>query len=304
MRIVVHGQQAFGKAVLEKLLARGDNVVAVFCAPEKEGRPRDPLAELAEEKGLPLQQPKSWKTQEAYDLMAGFEPDICMMAYVTLFVPQDVLDAPTHGTFQYHPSLLPLHRGPSSINWPIIQGATKTGLTIFWPNEGLDEGPILLQKEVEIGPDDTLGSIYFNQLFPMGVDAMIEALDQVRSGGAGRTPQDHSKATYESWCRKADAKIDWAQATDTVYNLIRGCDPQPGAWTSCGDTELQIYDSRRGEGSGAPGTVLETSPDGMLVATQDGAILVKRVRPQGGAKSAAADWAADGGLKVGDTLGG
>jgi methionyl-tRNA formyltransferase len=302
MRVVVHGQQAFGKAVLERLLERGENVVAVFCAPDKEGRARDVLAEFAAEKGLPLHQPASWKTEEAHDLMAQYRPDVCLMAYVTLFVPQNVVDLPTRGTFQYHPSLLPRHRGPSSINWPIIQGETKTGLTIFWPDEGLDEGPILLQKEVEIGPDDTLGSLYFNKLFPMGVDAMMEALDLVREGKAPSIPQDDSKATYESWCRKADVAIDWSKPTDAVYNLIRGADPQPGAWTRLGETEVQIYDSRKGRGSGPAGTVLATGAEGVTIATGDGAILVKRVRAAGG-KVAAAEWADTAGLKAGDRLG-
>ena len=138
MRLVIHGQQAFGKAVLEKLVERGDDVVGVFCAPDKEGRPVDPLKEFALEKGLAVHQPTSWKTEDAHGLMKSFEADLCVMAYVTLFVSQEVIDEPTHGTIQYHPSLLPLHRGPSSINWPIIQGATKTGLSIFWPDAGLD----------------------------------------------------------------------------------------------------------------------------------------------------------------------
>ena len=255
MRIVVHGQQAFGKAVLEKLLERGENVVGVFCAPDKEGRPTDPLKEFALEKGLPLHQPSSWKTPEAEELMRSFEPDLCVMAYVTLFVPQNVVDLPTKGTIQYHPSLLPLHRGPSSINWPIIMGRKQTGLTIFWPDEGLDEGPVLLQKTVDIGPDDTLGTLYFNHLFPMGVDAMCEGVDLVREGKAPSVPQDHSKATYESWCRKADAEIDWSKPVDEVYNLIRGTNPQPGAWTTCNGNELKVFDSSKVEGSGEPGTV-------------------------------------------------
>ena len=199
MRLVIHGQQAFGKAVLEKLVDQGnDDVVGVFCAPDKEGRPADPLKEFALEVGFTVHQPTSWKSDDALELMNSFKPDLCVMAYVTLFVSQDVIDAPTHGTIQYHPSLLPLHRGPSSINWPIIQGATKTGLSIFWPDAGLDEGPILIQKEVDIGPDDTLGSIYFNHLFPMGVDALIEGVDLVSIGNPPKLPQNHDNATYES----------------------------------------------------------------------------------------------------------
>ena len=305
MRIVVHGQQAFGKAVLERLLDRGENVVAVFCAPDKEGRPRDALAEFAEAKGLPLHQPTSWKTKEAEDLMRSFEPDVCMMAYVTLFVPEAVRDAPKHGTFQYHPSLLPRHRGPSSINWPIIQGEKRTGLTIFWPDDGLDEGPILLQKEVEIGPDDTLGSLYFERLFPMGVDAMLEALDLVREGKAPRVEQDDAEATYESWCKKADARIDWAKPASELHDLIRGCDPQPGAWTTHDGEEVQVYDAQVLPGGGkAPGTVVDVNEGGVVIATGDGDILVGRARPKGGKKAAAGEWAAGAKLTKDVKLGG
>ena len=302
MRLVVHGQQAFGKAVLERLLERGEDVVGVFCAPDREGRPTDPLKELALEKGMVVHQPASWKTDEALELMRSFEPDLCVMAYVTLFVPQPALDAPKLGTIQYHPSLLPRHRGPSSINWPIIQGERTTGLTIFWPDEGLDEGPILLQKEVEIGPDDTLGSLYFNHLFPMGVDAMVEAIDLVRDGKAPRIEQD-SQATYESWCRKADARIDWGRPAAEVHNLIRGTDPQPGAWTVIGGNEVQVYDSAVGRQSGQPGSVLSVEDDGVEVATSDGSIVVKRLRPKGGKKMGAGEHAREIGLSTGTRLG-
>jgi methionyl-tRNA formyltransferase len=303
MRIVIHGQQAFGKTVLERLLERGENVVGVFCAPDRDGRPDDPLKALALEKGLPVYQPASWKTPEAEALMRAFDADLCVMAYVTLFVPQPVIDAPAKGTIQYHPSLLPKHRGPSSINWPIIQGKTRTGLTIFWPDEGLDEGPILLQKEVDIGPDDTLGTLYFNHLFPLGVDAMIEAVDLVRDGQAPRIPQDHSQATYESWCRKSDARIDWNKPAGDVYNLIRGTNPQPGAWTLVGGNELKVYDSSLAEGTGEPGRVVEVTPESFTVAAATGAIRITRVRPHDDKKISAGDYAARAGLSVGTTLG-
>jgi Formyltetrahydrofolate synthetase len=300
MRIVVHGQQAFGKAVLEKLLERGENVVAVFCAPDKEGKPRDPLAAFAEEKGLPVHQPKSWKTPEALELMRSYEPDLCVMAYVTLFVPQAVLDVPKLGTIQYHPSLLPLHRGPSSINWPIAMGKTRTGLTIFWPDEGLDEGPILLQKEVEIGPDETLGDVYFKKLFPLGVEAMMEAVDLVRAGKAPKIPQDHSKATYESWFKKELAEIDWSKPVSEVYNLIRASNPAPGAWSTIKGTKLDIFDSAKLDGSGGPGEIVAITGEGIQVAAKGGRILIKRVRAPGGQKIPATEYAVSAGLKVGD----
>ena len=303
MKLVIHGQQAFGKSVLEKLLERGDDVVGVFCAPDNEGRPVDPLKALALETGLTVHQPTSWKTDEALGLMTSFEPDLCVMAFVTLFVSQAVIDAPTHGTIQYHPSLLPLHRGPSSINWPIIQGSTKTGLSIFWPDEGLDEGPILIQKEIGIGPDDTLGSIYFNHLFPMGVDALLEGVDLVRAGNPPRIEQNPDNATYESWCTKADVEVDWSRSVGDIYNLIRGANPQPGAWTTFDGNELKIFDSGIVDASGAPGEVVGVSDDGIVVAADGGGILIKRVRPHDGGKIPASEYIAASGIAAGARLG-
>src|SRR5947209_6558729 len=167
MRIAIIGQQDFGKAVLNAFLERGDEVAAVFCAPEKPGARPDALRLGAEEKGVKVYQFPSYTSAEAQDALRALKVDIGIMAYVLLFAPQEFVNIPKHGTIQFHPSLLPLHRGPSSINWPIIQGDTETGLSIFRPTDGLDEGAIVLQKKTPIGPDDTLGSVYFDRLFPM-----------------------------------------------------------------------------------------------------------------------------------------
>ena len=300
MRIVVHGQDAFGKAVLEKLLQRKENVVAVCCAPDKAGKPEDPMKVFARENGLAVHQPKSWKAPEALELMKSFNADVCMMAYVLLFIPQPVLDAPTLGTFQYHPSLLPAHRGPSSINWPIAQGKTRTGLTIFWPDEGLDEGPVLLQKSVEIGADETLGDVYFKKLFPLGVDAMLESLDLVKAGAAPKIKQDLTKGSYESWFKKDLAELDWSKPVADVYNTIRAANPAPGAWSVIKGVKLDVYDAAKTNANGAPGTITAITPDGMTIAGNGGAILVKRVKAPEGKKIAAAEYATGAGLKVGD----
>lgn len=304
MRILIHGQQAFGKAVLERLLAGPDEVVGVFCAPDREGRPVDPLKEAALERGLPVHQPGSWKDDALLDLVQSFRSDLCVMAYVTLLVPRRVLDAPRFGTIQYHPSLLPLHRGPSSINWARIHGDHETGLTIFWPDEGLDEGPILLQKEVEVAPDDTVGSLYFDKLFPMGVEAVAEAVELVRAGAAPRIEQDESRATYEGWCREADAEVDWSKSAPEVHRLICGTDPQPGAWTVFGGNRLKLYGSRMGAGEGAPGEVLAVSDDGLAVAAGSASVTVRRVRAHDSrSKVAAGEYAAAVGLRPGQRLG-
>jgi methionyl-tRNA formyltransferase len=303
MRVVLHGQQAFGKAVLERLLERGEDVVAVCCAPTKEGKPEDPLAELAREKGLPLHQPASWKTPEALELMQSFNADICLMAYVLLFVPEAVRDAPTYGTFQYHPSLCPEHRGPSSINWPIAMGKTHTGLTIFWPDDGLDEGPIMLQKTCPIGPDETLGDVYFNKLFPMGVDAMMEGLDMVKAGVIIKHDQRLDDGSYEGWFNKDAAALDWAKPVADTYNTIRAANPAPGAWTLLNGAEVKIYDAARVDGDGTPGEVVDISDDGVTVQGNGGRIVLKRVRPDGSGKIAASEWAQSCGLTIGTKLG-
>lgn len=304
MRIVLHGQQAFGKAVLEKLIERDENVVAVCCAPTKEGKPEDPLAEFAREQGIAVHQPASWKTPEALDLMKSFNADVCMMAYVLLFIPEEVRDAPKYGTFQYHPSLCPMHRGPSSINWPISIGSTRTGLTIFWPDDGLDEGPIMLQKTCEIGPDETIGDVYFNKLSPMGVDAMIEGLDLVKAGIIIKHDQRLEDGSYEGWFKKDLVEIDWSKPIAEVYNLIRAANPAPGAWTTYQGATVQVYDSQKLDGDGTPGTVVDVSNDGVTVQAAGGRILMKRVRPEGDGKKPAAEWAAEVGLATGVTFGG
>jgi methionyl-tRNA formyltransferase len=228
------------------------------------------------------------------------------MAYVTLFVPEDMLNLPTHGTIQYHPSLLPRHRGPSSINWPIIWGETKTGLTIFWPDNGLDTGPILLQKEVEILDTDTLGSLYFDRLYPLGVTALLEAVDLVRAGKAPKIVQDETQATYEGWCKAENVQIDWHKPLQEVWNLIRAADPQPGAWTTCDGAIVQIYDAKKhvGTTTGQPGEVTAVSEASFTVAAAGGQIEVLRVRPAGGQKISAAAFASSVGLRPGAQLGG
>ncbi|MEO0622463.1 MAG: methionyl-tRNA formyltransferase [Pseudomonadota bacterium] len=304
MRLIVMGSQAFGKAALEKILEAGtDEVVAVYVAPDKEGRPLDPLKEAALAAGIPVYQPAEFKSPEVVAELASHEADLMVMAYVIIFVPEAARDTPKMGSICFHPSLLPLHRGPSSINWPIIWGSTKSGLSWFYPTDGLDEGDILLQWECDIGPDETLGDVYFKKIFPAGVDSVLEVCDLFRAGSPPRTAQDESRATYESWCRKKDAEIDWGKPAAEVYNLIRGCNPQPGAWTTIGGSEVQLYDARPAEGTGTPGEVVSVTEDGVTVQAEGGRILLKRVRPAGSGKIPATDWAQEAALKAGTKLG-
>ena len=304
MRLIVMGQQAFGKDVLAELLDTGtDEIVAVYCEPDKEGSPVDPIKEFAVEKGLPVEQPANFDDQATLDKLASFNADLMVMAFVNVFVPEAARDTPTHGSICFHPSLLPLHRGPSAVNWPIILGSTKSGYSWFYPSDGLDEGDSLLQWECEIGPDDTVIDLYFKKIYPHAVDSVLTVVDLYRKGNPPRIVPDESEATYERRCNKNHARVDWHKPVAHVYNLIRGTNPAPGAWTTFNGDELGIFDSTRVPGDGISGRVREITDEGVSVQAVGGRVLVKRVRPADGAKMPASEWAASVGLKAGDTFG-
>jgi methionyl-tRNA formyltransferase len=308
MRLAIIGQQAFGKSVLEAFVARGTIVAGVFCAPEQPGAKPDPLRAAAEERGIQVFQLPSLKDERAARALAELEVDLGVMAFVIQHAPQSFVGTPKHGTIQYHPSLLPRYRGPSSINWPIIKGDTQTGLTIFRPTDGLDEGPVILQKTVPIGPDDTLGTVYFERLFPLGVEALLEATDLVVGGRHREIEQREEQATYEGWCRDPQARINWQAHVDQIYDLIRGCNPSPGAWTLVQGRKLRIYDVVRhrtrtfGTVPGKPGVVSRIDAGSVEVAAQGGRLELRTVRLEAGAKVAAGTLAAQLGLAVGAPL--
>jgi methionyl-tRNA formyltransferase len=297
MRIAFIGQQDFGKAALEAFLARGDEVVGVFCKPEKPGEKPDALVAAAREKGLQVFQFASLKGEEADAAMKSLNADIGVMAYVLQFAPQSLVNIPKHGTIQYHPSLLPQYRGPSSINWPIARGDTQTGLTIFRPTDGLDEGPVILQKTCPIGPDATLGEVYFNSLFPLGVQALLEAADLVVAGQHQEVVQDESQASYEGWMKEAESRINWHNHVDQVYNLIRACNPAPGAWGEIGGHTVSVFDCRKhvarkfADVKGKPGEVARVTAESVFVNAQGGMIEILKLKPQGGKKMSAAEFA-------------
>jgi methionyl-tRNA formyltransferase len=291
MRVVIVGQQAFGKAVMEKFLERGDEIAGVFAAPEKPGARPDPLVTAAEERKLKVFRFAKYSEPEAQDALKALDADLGVMAYVLLFAPPAFCAIPKRGMIQFHPSLLPLHRGPASIPWAIIRGRSETGLSIFRPTPGLDEGPVILQKRVPIGPDDTAGSLYFDKIFPLGVDALLQAADLVGAGRATEWTQDEGQATYEGWVREAEARINWAHHVDFVYDLIRGCNPAPGAWTNFGDKKLYLFDTKKiiaptfGAVRGKKiGEVVSAGPDGIRIHAQGGFVEVSRVRLDDGPK--------------------
>ena len=276
----------------------------MFCAPDKPGAKPDALRQDALARGLGVFSFPSLRSPEAEAAMRSLQADIGVMAYVLQFAPQSFVNIPKHGTIQYHPSLLPRHRGPSSISWPVALGSRETGITVFRPTDGLDEGPIVLQKTCTIAPDETLGELYFNKLFPMGVQALLEATDMVLAGRHEERTQDERKATYEGWMHDEEAEIHWPGHVDTIYNLIRACNPAPGAWMMLDGTRVRVYDCRkhvvgryvsRGH---RPGDVAGVTEHSIVIWAQGGLIEILKLRPEGGGKIGAGEFARQRGMPI------
>jgi len=301
VRILLVGQAAFAEEVLRGLVAAGDVIAAVVCPPDAGPKP-DPLKTSALERGIPVHQFRSLKTPEARTAFERADADLGLLAYVTQIVPEPLLHIPRQASLCFHPSLLPRYRGGSAIPWQLIRGETRTGVTVFWPDAGIDTGPILLQRDEAVGPDDTAGTLYYKKLYPLGVRTCVDAVGLVREGRAPRVPQDEALATYDPLLTDAHAAIHWTRPVATVHDLIRGCDPQPGAHTSFAGTRLRLYDPHRVDGAGAPGTVLAVDAAGITIAAQGGAVRCARAR-DGGAKAAAADVARALGIAAGARLG-
>ncbi len=303
MRIVIIGQATFGEKVLQTLIEKGEEVVGVYTPPDILGKV-NPLKELSVRLSIPTFQPKRMRAPDVYAEYIEHKPDLNVMAYVTDILPETILNYPRLGTIQYHPSLLPKHRGGSAINWAIINGEAKTGITIFWPDGGIDTGPILLQKEVEISPDDTVGSLYFSKLFPLGIEALVESIELIKRGMAPRIPQDETQATYEGLCSGKDAVISWLQPITKIYNLIRGTNPQPGAITRFQGKSFKVFDSELLSGgvNGLHGEIISITERGFAVAAVDGAILIRRVQVRGSPKIGASEFAEQMRLRVGGRL--
>lgn len=304
-KIVLTGQAVFGEQVLNALVDRGESIVGVFCPLDREGKPVDPIKQAAQKHGIPVFQFKRMRDAEAIETIERLHADLGVMAFVTDIVPDAFIAAPRLRTIQYHPSLLPKHRGPSSINWPIIQGDKKTGLSIFWIDEGLDTGPILLQKEVEITPDDTMGTMYFDKLFNLGVEAMLESVTLVKNGTAPKIKQDESQMTYESWCLAENVVIDWDAPIERVYDMVRGSDPSPGANSTFNGETIKFFKTsiEAASSDAQPGEIVTVDDEGFSITARDGALKVRRVQPDGSKKIAASEWVESVGLKVGDRFG-
>lgn len=305
LRIALFGQAAFGRDVLQRLTAAGHEIVAVY-APPPGARP-DPLAEAAEAAGIRLLRPRRLRRAggaipERVAEHAALGVDLNVLAFVTIILPPEIVDAPRHGSLCFHPSLLPRFRGGHALAWQIIQGEKESGVTVFRPDAGVDTGPIVVQRGgVAVGPRDTAASLYFDKLYPLGVEAVCDAVDLVDRGEAEYRPQDESRATFQGLVGDAEARVDWTRPADEIDRLVRGCDPQPGAHARRGAESVRLFDAwllPEPADAAEPGTVVSLDGGPAQIAARGGRLRVGRVRLGEGPKRPAAE----AGLRVGDRL--
>lgn len=303
MRILFIGQAPFGAESLETLVSQGENIVGVVTIPDvPQQKYVNPVKAFAEKHGIPLYQSTYLKTNEAISWVKKLNPDLLVLAFVTSFVPKEMIDCAPLGGINYHPSLLPQYRGGSAINWAVINGEKETGVTIHFINEGVDTGPILVQEKVAIDPDDTVKSIYFNKLYPLGIKMIGEAVTTIKNGLANPVIQDESRASFQPVITPEDARIDWQRSVSELYNLIRGTNPAPGALTSIKGESCKLFDASSSKGSGTAGSVVSIDNDSVAIAVHDGILNVKVFQPAGGKKISAAEFVEKFNLHVGDTF--
>uniref|UniRef100_A0A8C7YU70 10-formyltetrahydrofolate dehydrogenase n=1 Tax=Oryzias sinensis TaxID=183150 RepID=A0A8C7YU70_9TELE len=296
LKLAIIGQSLFGQEVYSSLRKQGHKVVGVFTVPDKDGK-ADPLAVAAEKDGTPLFKFPRWRNKgqplpEVVDAYKSVGAELNVMPFCSQFIPMNVIDHPKHGSIIYHPSILPLHRGASAINWTLIHGDEKAGFTVFWADDGLDTGPILLQRECAVEPDDTVDTLYNRFLFPEGIKAMVESVQLIADGKAPRIPQPEEGASYEGIQRKSNARVDLAQPAKAIHNWIRGHDKVPGAWALIGGQSVTFYGSSMLTGSVPAGQPLEIegasqpgiiSKNGLVLFGNDGkALLVKNLQFEDG----------------------
>ena len=307
-----------------RLADAGHEIVAVHVPPDGAGRV-DPLAEAAQERDWALFRYKGYRRKgsaipERVEEYLALGADLNVLPFTTVILPPEIIDAPRYRSVCFHPSVLPAFRGGSALAWQIIEGAEESGISVFQPDEGVDTGPLYLQRTgVPISATDTMASLYFDKLYPMGVEAMVETVAAIDAGTARLTPQSEMGASFQGLVDDAAAALDFSSDVEALDRRIRGCDPQPGAWArlaggTTGDSshedgsregeeaaeKIRLYGSSidsRSETGEAPGRILAVDESGLRLAVRGGVLRIQKVRRAAG-KTAAQE----SGLEVGDRL--
>ena len=298
------GTPDIAAANLEALIKAGHEICGVFTREDKPvGRKHvltaPPVKQLALEHDLTVYQPKTLREPEIQKQIEELAPELIVVVAYGRILPPEVLAIPPKGCINLHVSLLPKYRGAAPVQWSVINGDTETGVTIMYINEGLDTGDIINVAPVTIGPEETSGEL-FERITAQGAETLVSTIEDIRTGKATRTPQDHTKATLAPPLTKEMAAFDFDRPADTLHNLIRGMNPWPVAYFTEEGKKIKVLDSRVTEDSAAPGTVISTKP--LTIACQQGALQLLQVVPEGKKPMEGTAWAAGRRLKKGDTI--
>jgi methionyl-tRNA formyltransferase len=305
VRVVFLGSPEFAVPCL-RALASAHEVALVVSQPDKPagrgGAITPPaVARCARELGVPLIQPASARTGELAAALATSGAELAAVVAYGKILPRAVLDAVPRGCINVHASLLPAYRGAAPVQWAVIRGEDKTGVSIMQLDEGMDTGPVLLERVVAIDPDETGGEL-LARLAPIGADALLEGIARIADGTATPVAQDHARASHAAMLSKRDGAIDFTQPAGAVAARIRGVDPWPGATASVRGQVAKLFRARARDGRGTPGTVLAIDGDGLHVACGDGAVAIRELQLPGRKRLTAAQVASGRGVAVGDVL--
>jgi methionyl-tRNA formyltransferase len=295
-RILFMGTPAFALPALRQLFERNYPIIGVVTQPDRpKGRGlkevAPPVKILAQEFGLPVYQPQKVKDPSFMELLETLKPEMIVVAAFGQILPKAIIDYPPLKCLNIHPSLLPKYRGAAPLNWQIIRGETKTGVTIMLMDEGMDSGDIILQEETELGATETFGELH-DRLSELGAKLLIKSIEQMADGTTNRKPQDASAVTFAPLLKKETGKIDWQNNVSDIVNLIHGLSPTPAAYTSLEGQPLKIFAAVASPGKvdEQPGTIGEACAAGLPVAAKNGYVILKDIQLAGKKRMLIADF--------------
>lgn len=307
LRLVFMGTPAFACPTLQRLIERGEDILAVVTQPDRpKGRGQQlappPVKVLAERHGIPVMQPAKVRAPEFIELIRELAPDLIVVIAFGQILPKALLEVPRHGCINVHASLLPRYRGAAPINWCIINGETEAGVTTMQMDVGLDTGDMLLKKSTPIDPEEDSSSLH-DRLAEIGAESLAETLDLLLAGRLVPEKQDDLLSCYAAMLKKEDGLIDWGKGAQEIKNLVRGMTPWPGAFTYLHGKTLKVYRICVANGSGAPGTVIRADRQGLEVACGSGSVLLEELQLEGRKRLAATEFLAGYKIEPGVILG-
>lgn len=284
-RTVFMGTPDFACPTLQKLIERGDNIVAVVTQPDRpKGRGQKlmppPVKELAEKNNIPVYQPLKVRDPSFVEIIRDLKPDVIVVVAFGQILPKTLLDIPPHGCINVHASLLPRYRGAAPLNWCIINGETETGVTTMLMDVGLDTGDMLLIEKTPLDENEDIQSLH-DRMSLMGADLLSKTLDRLAANDLVPQKQNDSDSCYAPMLKKEDGIINWHSDASKIHNQVRGLTVWPGACTTIGDQVLKIFRTRKGNGEGIPGTVLQAAKGNFEVACQTGSLFLQELQLSG-----------------------